>query len=135
MGSCLYATRPVRTIATMSKDVAIGRRMNVRDGLIYLPLCVPLCAPLEVGVVPGRGDAGTGAPAAGGALPGRPVAGPVSLVRCGTTWVPSCSLSTPVITTMSPGASPDVTSLLSPSVVPMVIGRTVTLLFGCTRKT
>src|ERR1035438_1545683 len=35
---------PVRVIATMSKDVAMGRRMNVREGLIYLPLCAGVVA-------------------------------------------------------------------------------------------
>ena len=43
------------------------------------------------------------------------------------TLVPSCSLSTPVITTTSPAVNPAVTSEPSPSVVPIMIGRTVTV--------
>ena len=46
------------------------------------------------------------------------------------TLLPSCSLSTPVITTTSPGTSPEVTSESSPSVVPIVIWRTVTVESG-----
>ena len=51
------------------------------------------------------------------------------------TLLPSCSLSTPVMTTTSPGSSPDVTSESSPSVVPMVTARTVTVESGFTTYT
>src|SRR6266481_1150714 len=53
--------------------------------------------------------------------------------KCTLTLLPSCSLSTPVITTTSPGSRPAVTSESSPSVVPMVTGRTVTVESGFTR--
>lgn len=51
------------------------------------------------------------------------------------TLLPSWSLSTPVMTTTSPGISPDVTSESSPSVVPMVTARTVTVESGFTTYT
>src|ERR1700730_9530883 len=54
---------------------------------------------------------------------------------CALTLLPSTSLSTPVITTTSPGLNPEVISELSPSVVPTVIVRTVTVESGFTTYT
>src|SRR5215472_9263515 len=36
MGSCRYATAPARNSAIISSEVATGRRMNGRDGLMFV---------------------------------------------------------------------------------------------------
>ena len=49
------------------------------------------------------------------------------------TLLPSCNLSTPSVTTVSPGVSPETISVRSPSAVPSVTVRTVTVRSGWTR--
>ena len=89
-------------MATMNSDVATGRRMKARDGLIAarrLPRwCLPLsCRPRSLGL------------AGGAALgPGWPVAavGRRLAVLLKVIWAPSRSLSAPSTTTRSPGFRP-----------------------------
>src|ERR1019366_2375952 len=78
----------------------------------FIQLAFRICAPFWAERLTGGLTAGL----AGGLAEG----------TCALTLLPSCSLSTPVMTTTSPGASPEVTSESSPSVVPITIGRTVT---------
>src|SRR5262249_46589245 len=51
------------------------------------------------------------------------------------TLLPSCNLSTPSVTTVSPGVSPETISVRSPSAVPSVTVRTVTVRSGWMRYT
>ena len=90
---------PASRIPTISSEVATGRRMNVRDGLTGLPPCCSLRwldvrRSLRVPHSP-------------------PLASlaPVAPTVFTFTLLPSCNLSTPVITTLSPGASPEVISV------------------------
>jgi hypothetical protein len=104
--------------------------MKIRDGFTYFPfgagtplsgegLGVPL-----TGVFEGLGDG-----------PGAGLGDGLSAGICALTLLPSTSLSTPVITTTSPGLNPEVISELSPSVVPTPIVRTVTVESGFTTYT
>ena len=65
-------------------------------------------------------------------LAGRRAPGPGT---CTLTLAPSFSLSTPVITASSPGSIPERICDWSPSVVPTVISRTVTVESGFTSQT
>jgi hypothetical protein len=84
---------PISRIAAISSEVAIGRRMNGRDG--FIPL----------------GAGGVAAPA--GAAAG----------ACRSTiFEPFCSLSKPSVTSLSPGLTP-VTAEVSPSVARIFTSR------------
>src|SRR5208282_4400920 len=136
---------PANTMASISSEVATGRKMNGRDGFILdrsgasqAGLQPPLLAGLLGLELLGLGLLG---PPDDLLLPEDPLRDPAVGPACrafastSSTFAPSRSLSVPSTTTWLPGSSPLVTSVVSPSTAPALTFVTATLWSGLTRNT
>src|SRR5271155_547871 len=114
---------PASTMASISSEVATGRKMNGRDGFI-LDRSGARQAGLQPPLLAGLLGLGLLGPPDDFLLPDDPLREPAvgpawrALASTSSTFAPSRSLSVPSTTTWFPGSSPLVTSVVSPSTVP-----------------